>query len=80
MNPGVDAHAVLAIMRTRLFRDLVYSKGRGSTPSRYRVTRRDFLNLPFPILDNIQKELADDMMARIAKVLELEEEAKLLWA
>ena len=32
LKEGINSDAVFAILRTNLFRDLVYSKGRGSTP------------------------------------------------
>ena len=79
LKEGIDPDAVFAILRTNLYKDLVYSKGRGSTPSRYRVSRSDFLKLPFPIIDNISADLASEMKKRRKRVIALINEAKELW-
>lgn len=76
---GVNPFAVLAVLRTNTFRDLVYSKGRGATPSRYRVSRTDFLKLPFPVLGPIQATLGKEMERRIREVERLTSEARELW-
>lgn len=79
LKDGIDADAVFAILRTNLYKDLVYSKARGSTPSRYRVSRSDFLKLPFPKIDKISKHLASEMKNRRERVIALIKEAKDLW-
>ncbi len=79
LKPTVDPDAVFAILRTHLYKELVYSKGRGSTPSRYRVIRDDFLDLPFPIINDISEKLASEMKSRRQRATELLEEAKELW-
>ncbi|MCM1543227.1 MAG: hypothetical protein NC121_18495 [Blautia sp.] len=45
---GYRPEAVMAILKTLYYRDLMYSHARGSTPSRYRLNRDDLLKLPFP--------------------------------
>ncbi len=79
VNEGIDPLSVLAVLRTKTYRDLVYSKGRGATPSRYRVSRGDFLMLPFPKLDGIAGLLAKDLKSRLEKVERLVAEARALW-
>ncbi len=64
---GVDPWAVFAILKTNAYRDLVYSKGRGGTPSRYRLIRQDFLKLPFPKLDDKQSETLGAMIQKNRK-------------
>lgn len=55
---GYNAEAVMAILKTSCFRDLMYSHARGSTPSRYRLNREDMLKLPFPDIREYQEKLA----------------------
>ena len=55
---GYDPEAVMAVLKTEYYRDLMYSYARGSTPSRYRLNREDMLKLPFPDIREKQKQLA----------------------
>ena len=57
---GYDPEAVMAILKTGYYRDLMYSHARGSTPSRYRLNREDMLKLPFPDIREYQDKIADD--------------------
>lgn len=59
-RPGYDPEAVMAILKTGYYRDLMYSHARGSTPSRYRLNREDMLKLPFPDIREYQDKIADD--------------------
>ncbi len=79
LKDRIDPDAVFAILRTNLYKELVYSKGRGSTPSRYRVSRNDFLKLPFPKINKIGKELANEMKNRRDRVISLMREVNELW-
>ena len=56
---GYYPEAVMAILKTPYYRDLMYSYERGSTTSRYRLNNTDLLNLPFPDVQEEQNELAD---------------------
>ena len=76
---GIDPYAIIAILRTKIFRDLVYSKGRGSTPSRYRVSYKDFMNLPFPNLKQFQGQLGKELKKRLAKVENYVKKVRILW-
>ena len=55
---GYDAEAVMAILKTEYYRDLMYSHARGSTPSRYRLNKEDMLKLPFPDISERQEQIA----------------------
>jgi len=64
---GVDPWAVFAVLKTNAYRDLIYSKGRGGTPSRYRLIRQDFLKLPFPKLNVKQSETLSGLIQKNRK-------------
>ena len=57
---GYNPEAVMAVLKTAYYRDLMYSHARGSTPSRYRLNREDMLNLPFPDIREHQEQIAAD--------------------
>ena len=57
---GYNPEAVMAVLRTAYYRDIMYSHARGSTPSRYRLNREDMLKLPFPELREHQEKIAND--------------------
>lgn len=57
---GYNPEAVMAVLKTAYYRDLMYSHARGSTPSRYRLNREDMLKLPFPDIREHQDKIAYD--------------------
>ncbi len=57
---GYDPEAVMAVLNTGYYKDLMYAHARGSTPSRYRLNRDDMLKLPFPDIRKYQVQIADD--------------------
>ncbi len=57
---GYNPEAVMAILKTAYYRELMYSHARGSTPSRYRLNREDMLKLPFPDIREHQEQIAKD--------------------
>lgn len=57
---GYNPEAVMAVLKTAYYRDLMYSHARGSTPSRYRLNREDMLKLPFPDIHEHQDKIAID--------------------
>lgn len=57
---GYNPEAVMAVLKTGHYRDLMYSHARGSTPSRYRLNREDMLKLPFPDIREHQDKIAND--------------------
>ena len=77
---GYNPEAVMAILKTDYYRDLMYSRSRGSTPSRYRLNREDALNLPFPDIRDSQELLAREALRVRNEVLQLRREASDEWA
>ncbi len=57
---GYKPEAVMAVLKTAYYRDLMYSYARGSTPSRYRLNREDMLKLPFPDIREHQDKIEED--------------------
>ena len=55
---GYNPEAVMQVLKTAYYRDLMYSHARGSTPSRYRLNREDMLKLPFPDIREQQEQIA----------------------
>jgi type I restriction enzyme, S subunit len=44
--------AALWMLRTKLYRDIMYLRSRGGTPSRFRLDGEDLISIPFPSLDD----------------------------
>lgn len=59
-KPGYNPEAVMAVLKTAYYRDLMYSQARGSTPSRYRLNREDMLKLPFPDIREHQEQIGTE--------------------
>ncbi len=79
-HSGWLPEAVLAVLRTRLYRDLMYSKSRGATPSRYRLNAGDFANLPFPIISSdLQERIAHEAKRRRNEVRRLRNDVEAEW-
>ncbi len=77
---GWDPLVLLWVLRTSLYRDLIYSKARGATPSRYRVNSEDFAKLPLPIIDEeLQLELRSEILRRVQTAQALREAAVQDW-
>lgn len=78
---GTNTLALYALLRCLSYRDLAYSKTRGATPSRYRLSRLDLLKLPVPPMsDDAQKVLADEIESRRDKVRDILKQAEELWS
>jgi restriction endonuclease S subunit len=72
--------AVLWILRTKLFRSLMYFRTRGATPSRYRLGCSDLLEIPFPEFnDKIQKMICEEAIKRKNDSIRLKVEAEIEW-
>ena len=76
---GYNPEAVMAILKTEYYRDLMYSHSRGSTPSRYRLNREDALKLPFPDIIESQTQIAQEAIQVHDKVIKLRKEASDEW-
>jgi restriction endonuclease S subunit len=58
----------------------MYSKGRGGTPSRYRLNREDLLGIPFPeISANLQEKMTIEINHRLETIRRLRAEAIEEW-
>jgi hypothetical protein len=80
-KPGWSPEAVLWVLRTTVYRDLMYSKCRGATPSRYRLNAEDLSNLPFPNVEEpTQEKIVAYVQTAITKAKALRAEAAALWA
>ena len=51
-----DSFYIAGVLRTDLMLQYMYSKTRGGTPSRYRLSEEDFMVLDFPIADDDQRK------------------------
>ena len=77
---GWNPVTVQWVLRTLIYRDLIYSKGRGGTPSRYRVNREDLEKLPFPKIESKKQDcLAKEINKRLNQIRRLREEAAREW-
>ncbi len=54
-SPIWQPTAVLWMLRTRLYRNIMYLRSRGGTPSRYRLDADDLLQIPFPALGQMEQ-------------------------
>jgi len=76
---GYDPEAVMAVLKTGYYRDLMYAHARGSTPSRYRLNREDMLKLPFPDIREHQEQIAIKSNNVREKVKTMRIKAELEW-
>lgn len=76
---GYNPEAVMAVLKTAYYRDLMYSCARGSTPSRYRLNREDMLKLPFPDIRSQQDQIAAEANEVREKVKTMNEQANKEW-
>lgn len=78
-KPEYDPEAVMAVLKTVYYKDLMYSHARGSTPSRYRLNREDMLKLPFPDMRGHQEQLAAEAKAVRIQVKSVRIQAEQEW-
>ncbi len=79
-NQEYQPEAVLAVLRTALFRDMMYLRTRGATPSRFRLNSDDLLSIPFPAMDTtVQSIVADEFRRRREESRRLRSEAESGW-
>ena len=55
-NSKLDSYYIAGVLRTDLMLRYMYSKTRGGTPSRYRLSEEDFKKLDFPIACKEERE------------------------
>lgn len=79
-NGQYDPDVAMWILRSRAFRRVLYSKCRGSTPSRYRLVREDLGSVRLPLLtETQQKRLGAEIARRRNEARRLRNEANALW-
>ena len=79
-NKDYQPGAVLWILRMSLYREIMYRRSRGATPSRFRLSGDDLLSIPFPRLDkSIQSAITDEVRHRRENARRLRDEAENGW-
>lgn len=79
-NPGWHPEAVLWLLRTSLYREIMYARSRGATPSRYRLDGADLVTIPFPIIDEkVQTAIATEARRRRDEALRLRADEEAGW-
>lgn len=80
-NKDWNPEVVLWILRTKLFRDIMYSKCTGGTPSRYRLSAENLIKITFPIISRAtQQIIATEIRKRLDNIQRLRAEAETEWA
>lgn len=78
---GWESEVVLWLLRMKLFRDIMYLRSRGGTPSRYRLDGADLLSISFPAATNLpQQSIAAEIRRRRERARALRAEAEQGWA
>ncbi len=79
-NENYHPEAVLWILRTALYRRMMYLRSRGATPSRFRLNGSDLLAIPFPEMDDTtQSSIAAEVRRRRENARRLRFEAEADW-
>ena len=80
-NQNYQPEAVLWLLRTAIYREMMYLRSRGATPSRFRLSGKDLLSIPFPELDNaMQTAIVEEVRRRREAARRLRAEAEAGWA
>jgi type I restriction enzyme S subunit len=80
-NKGWNPETVLWILRTKIYREIMYARSRGGTPSRYRLDADDLPQIPFPDLPHTtQQHIAKEVCRRRAEARRLRQEAEAEWS
>lgn len=79
-NGLYDPVVAMWILRSAAFRRVLYSKCRGSTPSRYRLIREELSSVRLPVLTEAQQErVAAEIARRRNDARRLRNEADIIW-
>ncbi len=79
-NQRHQPEAILWLLRTDLYRKIMYLKSRGATPSRFRLDSDDLLKIPFPKMDaSTQSMITAEVSHRREESRRLRSEAKSGW-
>lgn len=72
--------AVLWVLRTASYREMMYMRTRGATPSRFRLNGNDLTSIPFPEIDDaLQSVIAEEVHTRREQAHRLRAEAEAGW-
>ena len=79
-NQRHRSEAILWLLRTDLYRKIMYQLSRGATPSRFRLDGDDLLQIPFPQIDtSTQSIIATEVRRRREESRRLRSEAESGW-
>ena len=79
-NRDYQPEAVLWLLRTALYREIMYLRSRGSTPSRFRLDGKDLLSIPFPKIDKVtQSAIVAEVRYRREESRRLRTESEAVW-
>ena len=79
-NRNYQPEAVLWLLRTVIYREMMYLRSRGATPSRFRLNSDDLMSLPFPKLDTaMQTTIVEEVRQRRDAARRLRGEAEAGW-
>lgn len=77
---GWQPEAVLWLLRTALYREIMYARSRGATPSRFRLDGSDLLAIPFPQMNgSAQTGIAAEVRRRREESRRLRAHAEADW-
>ena len=80
-NRDHQPEAVLWLLRTAIYREMMYLRSRGAAPSRFQLNGDDLMSIPFPELDNaMQTEIVEEVRRRRDAARRLRGEAEAGWA
>ena len=79
-NQEYHPEAVLWLLRTALYREIMYLRSRGATPSRFRLDGGDLLTIPFPRMNfSTQSTIVAEVRRRRVESRRLRTEAEAGW-
>lgn len=79
-NQDYQPEAVLWVLRTAIYREMMYMRARGATPSRFRLSGSDLMTIPFPEMDDATQSLiATEVRVRREQARRLRDEAEASW-
>ena len=79
-NENYQPEAVLWVLRTAIYREMMYMRARGATPSRFRLSGNDLMTIPFPEIGNATQSLiATEAHTRREQARRLRGEAEEGW-
>ena len=79
-NANWQPTVALWLLRAKLYRDIMYARSRGATPSRFRLDGDDLAAIPFPQLDKpTQDKITGEVRQRQRNARRLRAEAEVEW-